>query len=306
LGPYLIAAPAPQPHPVSEVYGAHRRTGEGEEKAMNSARLRSAALVAILAAIGGIARAEEGDDLPRLDERTAYLLHANTLKVGILAFDYGVTDRLTFGSDPPFWAARAVIPILVPNLHVKELIYAHHPVTVSARVSGYYANLKTDDNASGSMIAFPLSLFASFRLQERIWLHTEGGYVYARAFGAGDLDQVHFGGAIATQAVQLGGMLELRVTRIFSLTATGRYQVYTADLSFAGSGNVDPYTTADVNGRAVAAVPHPWEAIGGIAVLWKYVHLILGAGYGYYFLPGLNLAYPQKTIIPDASLSVIL
>jgi len=273
---------------------------------MNSAMLRSAVLVAVLVATGGIARAEEDEDLPRLDERTAYLLPAHTLKVGILAFEYSFTDRLTFGTDPPFWAARAVIPILVPNLHVKELIYAHHPVTVTALVSGYYANLKTDDNASGSLVAFPLSLFASFRLQDRIWLHTEGAYVYARAFGAGDLEQVHFGGAVATQAVQLGGVLELRVTRVFSLTATGRYQIYTADLGFEGSSNIDPYTTADVNGRAVAAVPHPWEAIGGIAVLWKYVHLILGAGYGYYFLPGLNLAYPQKTIVPDASLSVIL
>jgi hypothetical protein len=273
---------------------------------MNSATMRGAVLLAVLAATGGVARAAEGDDLPRLDERTAYLLPANTLKLGLLAFEYGITERLSLGSDPPFWAARAVIPIIVPNLHIKELIYAHSPVTVSVLVSGYYANLKTDDNASGSMIAAPLSLFASFRLQERIWLHTEGAYVYARALGAGDLDQLHFGGAVATQDVQLGAMAELRVTRIFSLTATGRYQVYTADLAFSGSGDVDPYTTANVSGRAVSAVPHPWEAIGGIAVLWKYFHLILGAGYGYYFLPGLNLAYPQKTIIPDASLSVIL
>jgi hypothetical protein len=273
---------------------------------MNSALVTGAALLAALSATGGVARADEGDDLPRLDERTAYLLPANTLKLGILAFDYAFTNRLTIGSDPPFWAARAAIPIIVPNLHVKELLYARHPVTVSARVSGYFADLQTDDNASGSMIAFPLSLFASFRLQDRIWLHTEGAYVYARAFGAGNLDQLHFGGAVATQDVQLGGMLELRVTRIFSLTATGRYQIYTADLAFSGSGNVDPYTTANVSGRAVAAVAHPWEAIGGIAVLWKYVHLIVGAGYGYYFLPGLNLAYPQKTFVPDASLSVIL
>jgi hypothetical protein len=273
---------------------------------MNSAIVRGATLLAVLAATGGIAHAAEDDDLPRLDERTAYLLPGNTLKLGILAFDYAFTDKLTLGSDPPFWAARAAIPIIVPNLHVKELIYAHNPVTVTTRVSMYYADLQTDDNASGSLIAFPLSLFASFRLQERIWLHTEGAYVYARAIGAGDLDQLHFGGAVATQAVQLGGMLELRVTRIFSLTAYGRYQVYTADLAFSGSGNVDPYTTANVNGRAVSAVPHPWEAIGGIAVLWKYVHLVLGAGYGYYFLPGLNLAYPQRTIVPDASLSVIL
>ena len=35
-------------------------------------------------------------------------------------------------------------------------------------------------------------------------------------------------------------------------------------------------------------------------------HLILGVGYGYYFIPGIDLAYPSRTIVPDASLSVIL
>jgi hypothetical protein len=260
----------------------------------------------VLGATGGIARAAEGDDLPRLDERTAYLINAKTLKLGLLAFDYGITDQLTIGTDPPFWAARAAIPIIVPNLHIKRFIYQYRPVTVSVRVAGYFADLKTDGNATGSLIAAPVSLYASFRLQDRIWLHGEGTYIYARAFGAGDLDQTHFGGAVATQDVQLGAMLELRLTRIFSLTATARYQIYTADLAFEGSGNLDPYTTATVNGRAVAAVPHPWEAIAGVAVLWKYVHLIVGAGYGYYFLPGLDLAYPQKTFVPDGSLSVIL
>jgi hypothetical protein len=271
---------------------------------VNRATLKLAALLAALGATAGTVRAAEGDDLPRLDERTAYLLDARTLKLGLLAFDYGITDRLTIGTDPPFWAARAAIPIIVPNLHVKQLIYQHAPVTVSVRVAVYFADLKTDDNASGELIAAPLSLFASFRLQHRIWLHTEGAYVYARAFGSGDLNQLH--GAVATQVVQLGAMLEWRLTRIFSLTATGRYQVYTADLAFEGSGTIDPYTTADVNGRAVSAAPHPWEAIGGVAFLWRYVHLIVGVGYGYYFLPGLDLAYPQKTFVPDASLSVIL
>jgi hypothetical protein len=273
---------------------------------MNRASLKLAALLAALGATAGTARAAEGGDLPLLDERTAYLLDARTLKLGLLALDYGINDRLTIGSDPPFWAARAAIPIIVPNLHIKHLIYQRAPVTVTARVAGYYANLKTDDNASGSLIAAPLSLFASFRLQHRIWLHTEGAYVYARAFGSGDLNELHLGGQVATQVVQLGAVLEWRLTRIFSLTATGRYQIYTADLAFEGSGTIDPYTTADVNGRAVSAAPHPWEAIGGVAFLWKYVHLIVGVGYGYYFLPGLDLAYPQKTFVPDASLSVIL
>ncbi|HEX3905079.1 MAG TPA: hypothetical protein VH853_19750 [Polyangia bacterium] len=274
---------------------------------MGRATVRWTALIVMFIAAGAVARASEtADGLPQLDERTAYLVGARTLKLGLLAFDYGLSDRLDIGSDPPFWAARAAVDVLVPNLHIKQIIFERPPVTVSVRVAGYYADLKTSEAVSGSLIAAPLSLFASFRLQDRVWLHTEGAYVYARAFGAGDLNQANFGGAVASQTVQLGGMLEFRLTRTFSLTATGRYQVYTADLAFDGSGNVDPFTTVDVNGRAVASVSHPWEAIGGIALLWKHVHLILGAGYGYYFLPGIDLAYPKRTFVPDASLSVVL
>ena len=53
-------------------------------------------------------------------------------------------------------------------------------------------------------------------------------------------------------------------------------------------------------------VEHPWAVIGGVAFLWKYVHLSAGVGYGYYFVPGLDIAYPKRTVIPDASLSVLL
>jgi hypothetical protein len=275
---------------------------------MDRAALRWSALaVSWLLTTGGIARADESAaDGPGLDERTAFLVGAHTVKLGILAFDYGITNRVSIGSDPPFWAARAVVPVLVPNLHVKELIFQREPVTVSGQVAGYYAALGTAQNASGSMIAAPLSLFVSFRLHPRIWLHTEGAYVYARAFGAGDLDQVNFGGAVASQTVQLGAMFQLRLTRVVSLTATGRYQVYTANLTFEGTSDLDPYTTASVNGRALPAAAHPWEAIGGIALLWTRVHLILGAGYGYYFIPGVDLAYPKLTFVPDASFSVLL
>ncbi len=275
---------------------------------MDRAALRWSALVASLfATAGGIARADDGlADTPGLDERTAFLVGARTLKLGILAFDYGITNRVSIGSDPAYWAARAALPVLVPNLHVKGMIFQRAPVTVSGQVAGYYAELQTGQQGSGSVIAVPLSLFVSFRLHPKVWLHTEGAYVYDRAFGTGDFGQVNVGGAAASQTMQLGGMFQLRLTRVFSLTATGRYQVYTANLTFEGTSDLDPYTTASVNGRALPAAAHPWEAIGGLALLWTRVHLIVGAGYGYYFIPGVDFAYPKRTFVPDASFSVLL
>jgi hypothetical protein len=91
-----------------------------------------------------------------------------------------------------------------------------------------------------------------------------------------------------------------------SLTALGRIQPYTSEIGFNGSTNPDPFTTATVQGQLVPQVEHPWQVIGGVAFLWKYVHLTAGVGYGYYFVPGLDIAYPKRTVIPDASLSVVL
>ncbi|HLK91940.1 MAG TPA: hypothetical protein VKZ18_18755 [Polyangia bacterium] len=268
--------------------------------------VRWIALVATLVAAGTVRAAETADGLPKLEYRTAYTVGAGNLYVGILAFEYGINSRLDIGVDPPEWAVRAAIPVLIPNLHIKQTILDQGPLTVSVRVAGYWALLQTtDNNDSASLIVAPISLFASYRLLDRLWLHGEGAYTYAHAFGSGDFNQLHFGGAVGTQAVQIGAMLEWRLTRIFSLTATGRYQVYTADLAFSANGNIDPYTSATVDGRAVSSVPHPWQAIGGVAFLWHYVHLIAGVGYGYFYLPGVNLAYPQRTIVPDGEIALV-
>ncbi len=268
--------------------------------------VRWIALAATLVWAGTVRAADTADGLPKLPVRTAYTVGANTLYLGILSFDYGLSDHLDIGIDPPEWATRAFIPVLVPNLHLKETVFDQGPLTVSVRVAGYWGILQTtDNNQSASLIVAPVSLYASYRLLDRLWLHAEGSYVYAHAFGSGDFNQFHFGGAVGTQAIQAGGMLEWRLVRWFSLTGTGRYQIYSADLAFNASGNIDPYTSATVDGRAVAAVAHPWQVIGGVAFLFRHFHLSLGVGYGYYYLPGVNLAYPVRTFVPDGELAVV-
>ena len=68
----------------------------------------------------------------------------------------------------------------------------------------------------------------------------------------------------------------------------------------------DPFTTVNVAGTLSPRVEHPWQALAGVAFLWKHFHLIAGGGYGYYFIPGMDIAVPKKSFIPDLSLAVIL
>lgn len=244
--------------------------------------------------------------LPLLQERTAYLVGARRLKLGILAFEYGLTDKVSIGTDPPAWAARAVVSILIPNLHVHVQFFHRGPVTLTLLGAGYYGILKDNGSASGSMIAIPASLFASFRLHPRVWLHEELTYLFVHAFGTGDLHDSGFDGKVAAQALQTGTVVEVRLTRIFSLTATGRVQLYSGRLAFDATSNVDPYTSINIDGTAQPRVDHPWNVIGGVAALWKHFHLVAGAGYGYYFLPGLDVPSPHLGFVPDLSLAVIL
>lgn len=247
------------------------------------------------------------DESSRLDERTAHTVEGQHLKLGILAVEYGITDRLAVGIDPPAWAARTLLPVWVPNLHAEFVLVDREPFALSFKAAGYYADLQRDDSASGSLVAVPLSVFASGRLAPRWWLHGEATYLYADAFGSGgDLDSADLNGAVTTRAGQLGAMLEYRLTPIVSLTAVGRAQVFSGPLVFSGTSTLDPYTSVRVEGEMSPRVVHPWQVVGGLALLWPGVRVVLGAGYGNYFIPGIGIAFPDRTIVPDLSLWVVL
>jgi len=270
---------------------------------MNRASLKGTVVIPALLIAGSLNAATVTDDLPRLDERTALMVGAQRLKLGVLAFDYGITEKISIGTDPPAWAARAFLPVLIPNLHLKLSIFERPPVVLAVQGAGYLAALQENGSAAGTLSIVPLSLFASFRLHPRLWLHGELTYNWVRAYGSGDLNDAGLGGQVAARAGQTGAIFEVRLTRIFSVTAMGRYQFYTGQLVFQGSGMVDPYTSVDVEGTAKPRAEHPWEAVAGVAFLWRHVHLILGAGYGYYFVPGIDIPYPSKGFVPDGSLS---
>ena len=73
------------------------------------------------------------------------------------------------------------------------------------------------------------------KVHPRVTCTAEGTYVYARVTGTGDLTKASLDGATAGSAGQLGLMAQYRLTRIFSLTATGRYQFWVSDLPLSGA-----------------------------------------------------------------------
>jgi len=239
-----------------------------------------------------------------LDENTAHMIGRRRLKLGLLAFEYAPTEWLSFGSDPPEWAIRSVTSVLVPNAHVKGQFLRTPWVEVAGRVGGYYANINHGD-ANGHVLMLPFTLYVSTHVARPLWLHFEGAYNWARGYGAGDVAKTDVWGTVVLRTIQVGLMAELRLSRVVALFARGRYQPYETPIIFEGEGMIDPYTRAQASLEAKPPYSHPAMGVAGVALTWKHVGLVAGAGYGHYFLPGANLALPYNNVVPEGSLWVL-
>jgi hypothetical protein len=235
------------------------------------------------------------------DYYTARMVGARRLKVGILAFEYGIIDRLSIGTDPPMYALRGFASIIAPNLHAR-VNFVHAPgFDLTGVAAGYYIGISHAD-ASGHLWIVPLSLFASVQLAHPLWLHLEGSYNWSRGDGAGDVAKTDVFGTVVLRTGQVGAQLELRLSRVVALTARGRYQFYETPIVFQGDGTIDPYTHVNASIEARPLKDHPAMGVAGVALTWKYVGVVAGGGYGHYFLPGANLAVPHNGFVPEGAL----
>jgi hypothetical protein len=262
-----------------------------------------AALVsgALAVAGAGEARAATSDAALPLDEHSALLVGEGNLKLGILSFDYGLTRDVSIGSDSLAWFAGAVSPVFAPNLHLKVAFVQRPGFVASVQLAGYYVNLTSRSEASGRLVTVPATVYLSGRVLPRLWLHGEGNYNWVRGFGAGNIDRGEVNGAVAHRNAQLGLMVEYRLSRVVGLIARGRVQVSSTPLVLHGNSDLDPFTHAELGAELRPVEPHPWMAVAGVALTWTHVAVVAGAGYGFLFIPGANLALPGRGFVPEAS-----
>jgi hypothetical protein len=180
---------------------------------VTSRRARSAATAVLFGTLVGVAtpaRAEDGER-PRMDEFTAFTVRRHQLKLGILSFEFGLFDNFSIGTDPPAWAASTVVSALVPNLHLKYNFLRLERLRLTGQVGAYYASLNKSNGVTGGVLTMPFTAFASTPLLETLWLHLEGVYNFIRGYGSGETERADINGAVATESIQVGAMLEYRV-----------------------------------------------------------------------------------------------
>jgi hypothetical protein len=250
------------------------------------------------------ARLPTREEAERWDVGTALTLGGQVLKVGVLAIDYGITDRINVGTDPPMYLVRTAEPVLVPNLHLKVIAYRWDRLWLTGQASVYYANVQKGD-ASGTLWTVPLTAYASYQIDSRWWIHNEVTYNIVWASGDGDLTKTTVGGAAATRAVQLAVTGEYRIRPTIAITLRGRIQVYTARLAVSGSANPDDFTSIAVDARVNPRDPPAWQVVPAVAFLWQRVRLSAGVGYGNYFIPGMLIPLTKRSYVPEGSFSVV-
>jgi hypothetical protein len=269
---------------------------------------RWAVIVGLACVLGIEARAQARlptpEEAQRLDEGTALTLGGQTLKVGILAFDYGITDRINVGTDPPMWLIRTAEPVLVPNLHVMVIAYRWNRLWLTGQAAVYYASITRGD-ASGNLWTIPLTGYASYQIDSRWWVHGELIYNIIWGSGVGNLTESEIGGAAATRSFQIGATGEYRIRPTIAITLHGQVQLYTGRLALSGSVNPDAFTAIEADARITARNSHPWQVVPAVAFLWQRVRLTAGVGYGNYFVPGMQIALTKQSFVPEGSVSVV-
>jgi len=275
-------------------------------------RSRSGWLVAAVAGvalwIGLAARAEARlptpEEAERVTQGTALTLGGQVFQLGILAFDYGITDRINVGTDPPMYLVRAAEPVLIPNLHLKVIAYRGDRFWLTGQAAVYYASLSKGD-ASGNLFAVPLTAYASQQIDSHWWIHGEVTYNIVWANGTGDLSRTTLGGAAATRAVQLAVTGEYRIRPTIAITLRGSIQVYTSRLALSSSTNPDDFTSIAVDARVDPRDLPPWQVVPAVSFLWQRLRLAAGVGYGNYFLPGMQVPLTKRSWVPEASVALV-
>jgi hypothetical protein len=247
----------------------------------------------------------EGNE--RLIDYTAFTLRAREAQVGLLQLDWAPFGGIQVGTDTLPWAASAVLPVVVPNGHLKIRLFHAGPISAAVKAGIYYASVSRNEmtGGAGSIYSIPGTLFISTDLPGAFSLHLEGTYARMNATGEVDVRSLEARGGAIADSLQLGVMLERRFGRVVALTLRGRYQAYASPVKVRTRGAVITGDEARLDADlSQGFAEQAWAVLGGVALSWSTFNVQLGVGYGAWFLPTLGVVLPWRGVIPDGSMYV--
>ena len=233
-------------------------------------------------------------------DRTAYTLRQGELSAGLRQFAVGVFDELTLSTNPFVWVAGAIFGTAIPNLEIKLRDWFEGPLTTAVSIGFVYLNgsklldpIDPGKNVEAQLATLTGSIVGSVQLSAAWSGSLE--LTYAELASAGDSQGAFVAGTAALSSLRLGALAEWRLSRLVALRMSALMLLYRKAPDVRVEVAVNDRTTVDGELRiGEVARAGAWQLLPAIALSGANVNFLIGAGYGYQWLPigGLVLANP--------------
>ena len=264
-------------------------------------------LISLLAAQPVAAYHEPGQEWT---DRSAYALRAGEFSLGLRHWAAGIVDQVNVGVNPILWAVGPFFGTVVPNADLKVRDWFHERIAVSASFGLVYLDgtklldsVAKDQGAHGNLLSWNGKVTSSLLMSDALTAHLELNYVYAHVTGGSR--EVSFDGATIMSSLRMSALIEWRLTRVVALRVAAGTLLYRQAPAVTVSYQPDPRTMVD--GELHAGRPAPigaCQVLPAIALSGANVNFLVGAGYGYQWLPVLGLVLPHPGLVVDFDLFV--
>lgn len=239
-------------------------------------------------------------DKERVTDQTAYTLGEYQIQVGLWQAGFGILDNLDVFSYTIPWIIRT------GNVHTKYRFYDTGDWSFSGRIGIFRLDFQdfSPDAPPSTFTIVPFHLGASYRYSPSWTFSAES--VYTSNILDGQLDTDALRGSAAVTNLQLTATVEWRWSETFALITHMRTLVF-QDTSAAANVILRPddYTTVEVYGAVesdVLDVQGAWSIVPSAFWSWDTFNLRAGLGYGNFNIPGFNIVFIQRSVIPELDL----
>jgi hypothetical protein len=239
-----------------------------------------------------------------------HTLRQGEFSLGILQGDAGVLDELQVGTIWPLWLAWPVLGGPIPNATLKARSWFAGDVVFSVGGTFLYLDaskvLETSAATADSkarLITFTGSVGASYRANR--WLTGSIDVTYSKADISGQDPRATLAGVAITNSLRVGAMGEWRLTRFVALHLKGRTLLYRHEPSLRAAFSPNPWTDVDAElsiGKIAPVLAS--NVVASVACSGKNVNFAVGGGYGYGWLPLIDLVQPYPGFLADLDLFV--
>jgi hypothetical protein len=267
---------------------------------------RLAALVAAACTLTlGRSAAAYHTESEHITDDTAWTLKGDKdFRVGLYKASATIADRLDVGTYVWPWVLRT------PNAFAKLRFLDLGPWQWAVE-AGFLrldtARFQRGDGTAPVLTVGALGLVTSIEIAHRHQFSNKLVGTAGRASGAVEQDTLVGKGRAGLTNMQYVLAYEFRASRSLALVLTGRYQLFQVvdgDASF--TTNPDDYTSIEVEAAARDAgtlnVRNAFSIVPAIAWSWSTFNLRIGAGFGNFNVPGVNVMLASRTPIPELDL----